>query len=325
MVGQENAAATTPAMRDSTQAFKGKSADVSRLSIEIKRLQTVLPVVGQALGAEGISVIDNPETTKHLERSLTETLHHLEESQSLFERISKERRPIFIVKLKNNLRSIIGQLRDCNTSLAFLLSVLAITHTTRAESELATLQISMQTQPKTIAEHRLVYLITRYLGTSGSSPPFLPQDTTEELAQTHLSLDAFEKMTKVAKASITYIGGTYDVHARNCQVFLQRLVLRIRAPIEITEVFDGMIRGVNLDLPMDEAPTVLERRCKEWKQWRQAHGTLAYRFGKQPRPESFPNDVLGFLDGYAHMLNSGRSSPLSMLESDGWNYRNGHP
>lgn len=95
-----------------------------------------------------------------------------------------------------------------------------------------------------------------------------------------------------AKASITYIGGTYDVHARNCQVFLQRLVLRIRAPIEITEVFDGMIRGVNLDLPMDEAPTVLERRCKEWKQWRQAHGTLAYRFGKQPRPESFPNDVL---------------------------------
>lgn len=71
-------------------------------------------------------MIDNPETTKHLERSLTETLHHLEESQSLFERISKERRPIFIVKLKNNLRSIIGQLRDCNTSLAFLLSVLAM-------------------------------------------------------------------------------------------------------------------------------------------------------------------------------------------------------
>lgn len=96
-----------------------------------------------------------------------------------------------------------------------------------------------------------------------------------------------------AKASVMYIGGTYDVHARNCQVFLQRLVLRIRAPIEITEVFDGMNRGVNnLDLPMDEAPTVLQRRCKEWKQWRKAHGPPAYRFGKQPRPESFPNDVL---------------------------------
>lgn len=95
-----------------------------------------------------------------------------------------------------------------------------------------------------------------------------------------------------AKASITYIGGTYDVHERNCQVFLQRLVLHIRAPIKISEVFDGMNRGMNnLDLPMSEAPAVLQRRCREWKQWRRAHGPLVYRFARQRTLDSFPNDV----------------------------------
>lgn len=63
-------------------------------------------------------------------------------------------------------------------------------------------ELSRQTQADTVAGHRFVYLITRDLRSSGSSLSSLQRGSDEMLAQTQLSQEDFEEMTKAGRQSL---------------------------------------------------------------------------------------------------------------------------
>jgi hypothetical protein len=72
-----------------------------------------------------------------------------------------------------------------------------------------------------------------------------------------------------AHEAIAYSGDKYHLIFRNCQVFPDSLILRIRIPSTRLGVFDGIMPGgINgIKIQYRHAPMILKRRCKEWKQW----------------------------------------------------------
>jgi hypothetical protein len=72
-----------------------------------------------------------------------------------------------------------------------------------------------------------------------------------------------------AHKAIAYSGDKYHLIFRNCQVFLDNLILRIRIPSTRLGVFDGIMPGgINgIKIQYRRAPMIPKRRCKEWKQW----------------------------------------------------------
>jgi hypothetical protein len=72
-----------------------------------------------------------------------------------------------------------------------------------------------------------------------------------------------------AHEAIADSGDKYHLIFSNCQVFPNRLLMRIRIPSTRLGVFDGIIPGCinGIKIQYRHAPIILKRRCEEWKQW----------------------------------------------------------